>query len=222
MKRWNRRGLRLLIGLVSLAVVVGCGGSLSLTGGSVPIGTSRLKGIVVRADNVLQPVADATLALTLLTDKSQRATPNASKITTDLQGRFDFGPITGGRFSCAIQPLSLTGLDLNWNWFFELPEGTSAQMIAALWPDWFDPHTVRRVTLAPDVLRLRVGDTVRLIATAYDEDDRAIPLGVSLMVEGDIGTLQIGGLFHAEKAGRGKVRAWMPNYEVSAEIQVDP
>src|SRR5436190_1519352 len=54
----------------ALVVVIGCGaGGLGLTGGSVPIGTSRLVGVAVRSDSPATPVANAKV--TLQTGSSQ-------------------------------------------------------------------------------------------------------------------------------------------------------
>jgi hypothetical protein len=211
----ERKGVWLLLPILALAGVFGCGGTvLSLTGGSVPIGTSRLQGIVVRADNVARPVAGALLTL--------RRGSNSSQIAADSQGHFDFGPIAGGDMDCAIQPLPGQGLRTGWDWYFHLPENTGAQLIAALPTYAQDLTAVDHVTLSPTQTVLQRGDWTRFIATAYDHNNAALPLTPSLLLRGDVGTLYADGAFQATKPGSASITAWVNGKEVTAQITVQP
>jgi hypothetical protein len=204
-----------LAGIWLLAAIAGCGGGgLSLTGGSVPIGTSKLRGVVVRADDINQPVPGAALTLSV-GDKQ-------STDVSDQAGSFDFGSIVGGQYSCAIEPPSGSGLRDAWVWYFSLPDDTPAQMVAALWPAGFDPNTVKRVSITPDQYTLRVGETIRFVPTAYDSDDQPLSIRPSLLLEGDLGTLAVGGQFTAAKVGQGEIIAWLNGRFAVAQVKVIP
>lgn len=214
-KKWQRGCLRkvgLLQAICLCAILASCGGPTALTGGSVPIGTSRLQGIVVRAEDVTRSVPDTQLTLT--------RNPYQSLRNSDSQGHFDFGNIIDGYFTCAVKPPSGSGLGENWAWRFYLPPNTNAYLVAAIWPSSFDPTSVRRLTLQPGSITLRPGDSVRFISTAYDQNDNPIPLSMSFLLEGDIGTLSPDGTFQATKAGRGRISIWVTNHTVSADIFV--
>jgi hypothetical protein len=63
---------------------------------------------------------------------------------------------------------------------------------------------------------------VRFIGTAYDQNDNPIPLAMSYLLEGDVGTLSPDGTFQATKAGRGRISVWVTNHTLSADIFVQP
>jgi hypothetical protein len=213
----HRKGAALIsLGVTALllGIVAGCGGRLSLTGGSVPIGTSKLRGVVVRADDINQTAEGAPVTLSI--DDKQ------STVTSGQDGTFDFGSIIGGRYACEIDPPVGSGLRNGWVWYFDLPDDTSAQMVAALWPSGFDPNVVTRVTISPDQHTMRVGETIRFVPTAYGEQDQPLSVRPSLMIVGDLGDLAAGGLFTATKAGDGKMIAWVNGKFAFAQVKVIP
>jgi len=197
---------------VALLAVVGCGGHLALTGGSIPIGTSRLQGIVVRAENVSIPLSGARLAL-----------QSDGKITyreSDPKGRFDFGNVPGGLYLCTVQPGSISGAGAGWAWFFTLSEDTSGYMICSVWPKLFNTASVDRVVLEPPEVKLKVGESVRFASSAFDKTGKVIPFRPSLLLEGGVGTLSVDGTFYANRRGKARVIAWMAGKAIQSTIEV--
>ena len=210
--RWRRR-LRSGIALVVSLHLFGCGGSLNLTGGSVPIGTSRLAGVVVHAENVTQVVPGVQMTLTRGAQMARR--------TADAAGQFDFGAVTDGFYTCTAQTPE-AGFGKGWAWPFSLSPHTPAHLVAALWPDWFAPSTIGHVELAPSALTLHVGDRARFVATAYDSQGRAIPLSLSLLLQGNVGEIGPDGSFRAVAPGHARLTTWLPEHVAQAEITVIP
>jgi hypothetical protein len=200
--------------LLLLTLAAGCGGRLSLTGGSVPIGTSKLRGVVVRADDNNQAVAGAPVTLTI--------GDRHSTVVSDLSGKFDFGPIIGGEYACEIHPPAGSDLRDDWIWYFNLPDDTPAQMVAALWPAGFNPSVVKRVEITPDQYTMRLGETIRFVPTAYDENDQPLSVRPSLMIQGDLGELAAGGQFTALKVGEGRMIAWVNGKFAVAQVKIIP
>lgn len=197
-----------------LLAVIGCGTHLALTGGSIPVGTSRLRGIVVRADNVSVALPSVPMALRSGAATIQRV--------SDAKGLFDFGAVPGGAFSLAIQPGLDGDLSGDWVWSFVLSDNTSAYMTCALWPKSFDARTIDHIALTPSNVTLRVGDSVRFSATAMDKDHQPIPYSPSLLLSSEIGALQADGTFQAARPGQARVVAWMAGKYVQGEIEVLP
>lgn len=192
---------------------VGCGG-LGITGGSVPIGTSRVRGIVARADNLSQPVVGAQVRLSGAAFASDR--------TTDAQGAFDFGRVAEGSFRCAITPPEGSGLRPDWSWDYTVPHDTDMFMIAVLLPSGLDPQSVKRISLTPDSPTVRVGETVRFRATAYDQNDQPIATTPSLLLQNETGTLSPDGTFVATRTGRSRLFARIGDRSVGVYIEVLP
>ncbi len=211
-RRWQRRGGLLLLAM-GVVAAVGCGGA-GITGGSVPIGTSRVRGIVTRADNLSQPVSGAQVRLSIA--------PFASDRTSDAQGAFDFGRVTEGFFRCAITPPEGSGLSLDWSWDYTVPRDTDMFMIAAVLPSGFDLQRVERVSLTPDSPAIRVGETVRFQATAFDQNDQPIAAAPSLLLQNETGTLRPDGTFIATRTGRSRLFARIGDRSVGVNIEVLP
>jgi hypothetical protein len=218
------RAARLLSTLLFTALL-GCSSGLSITGGSIPIGTIRLRGVVIRADNITQVVPN--------TPSSLQLDGNLSRATGNDTGRFDYGFIPGGNFTYTIPPPYGSESGKLWQWQFTLlgkldgsplgvpsVDSTNAQLVATVWPRGFDPATVSSVTLAPNGIRMRVGETVRFVATPLDKNAQAIALAPSLLLEGDIGPLTVDGTFQARKPGVGRLTAWMAGQSLTVEIRV--
>lgn len=248
--RRRQRGFRFGLSLLAaLAFLFGCGaglgvGGVSLTGGSVPIGTSRVKGIVLLAENVSQGVSNATVLLAYVPTTKASGTRAAedkteerdqlnkkkkddedsggSQGTTPESGEFDSGPIIGGTYVLTISTPFGVDLGKDWAWRFTLPDNSTAWMVAALWPRWFDPTVVDHVALTPDTVTLKVGESARFAGTAYDKNNTAIPLSVSYLLTGDIGVLSADGTFRATRPGSARLTAWMHGAVASAQINVLP
>lgn len=214
--RLSRREILAAAGAgIGAALLPGCGGATGITGGSVPLGRSRLQGQIVRADNILAGIAEVPYTLTL----------GASFVNgkSTYEGGFDFNNVAGGSYVFAIRPDRGTDLTPNgWVWRFTVPEGEASTLIAAVWPKWFDPLKVTNMELAPSSIRLKVGQSVRFVTNVYNENSVIVPIYPSMLLTGDIGTLEPEGTFRAAKPGNGTVTVWLPNNERTAAIEVAP
>jgi hypothetical protein len=203
----------LLLLAMAVVAVIGCGG-LGITGGSVPIGTSRVRGIVTRADNLSQAVANAQVRLSVASFSSDR--------NTDAQGGFDFGRVTDGYFICSITPPVGSSLRGDWSWDYVVPRDTDLYMIATILPSSFNLQTVKRVALTPDNPRIKAGDSVRFQATVYDQNDQPIAVTPSLLLQNETGTLSPDGTFVATRTGKSKLFARIGDRTVGVNIEVIP
>ena len=196
-------------------ILTGCGsGKLGLTGGSIPIGTSALQGTVVRADNPSIPVESASVTLA---KGSQH-----DDLATDAHGRFDLRDIAGGTLSMSVQASDSEALRPDWRWDLPLPEGAHAQLIVALWPATFDPNSVTAVMVAPPSYTLRVGDTIRFVATAQDLTGEVLSVMPSLLLVGDSALLASNGAVTGAAPGHATLTAWLHGKTAQADITVIP
>ncbi len=201
--------------LCAVVLLLGCGsGPLGLTGGSIPIGTAVLRGVVVRADNITKPVDEANVSLHLGAKHNDSA--------SDPGGKFDLGTVAGGSYSCVVLPPENSDLGKNWNWEFQLAAGVPAQLVAALWPARFDIASVSRVGLAPGSHTLHVGESIRFVATVYGPGGAALNLYPSLLLSGSVATLRTDGTVTATGIGQATLTAWMAGKFYSANISVIP
>ena len=208
-------GLRVVSILITLMTAGGCGGPQSLTGGSIPIGSSSLLGTVVRADNVSRQVAGVQVTLSM--DASHTATR-----TTDANGQFVFQQIIGGDYACAITPPAGSDLGQNWVWVFNLPDSTRAQIVAAVWPRSFNAYQVNSVALTPTQTTLHVGQSMRFDTSVLNETGQALSMRPSLLLLGDIGDLSADGVLLARTPGHGTLVAWVNGRASTADITVVP
>lgn len=234
--------------LLCLSILANCGGPLALTGGSVPVGASRFSGRVVRADDVTMPVgnADVTVALTTGSRSATRASRDGDPPTGGIggsggtggsggsggglpntrksgpNGEFDFGTIGSGDFTITINPPGGFDLQNPWAWSFTLPSETSGYMIAAQWPTWFKPETVNAVTIAPESITLRPGESIRFVYSATDTSGVVIPLSPSLLLLGSTGGITADGTYTAVNTGHAQVVAWLAGKNATANIVVIP
>jgi hypothetical protein len=199
----------------ALVVIIGCGGGLGLTGGSVPIGTSRLAGIAVRGDSLTTPVPNVKVTL-------QTGSSVATK-GTDSSGHFEFSRIAGGGYECTMDSPAGTGLKTGWSWAFDLPEGSAAQLVAALLPASTDSNSVKETDILPAGATMHVGDTVRFVSSSYGEGHSSIAIAPSLLLSGNIGDLSADGTIHATTVGQAKLLSWVNGNDVKVvQINVVP
>lgn len=197
------------------AYVSGCGsGKLGLTGGSIPIGTASLRGIVVRADNTSTAVDGASVVL-------QRGAQHNDRMT-DTGGAFDMGSIGGGAATCTVHPPDSAALRQDWQWDLPIPDGAPAELIVALWPQSFDPAKVNSVTLAPGQYSLRVGQPIKVVASAYDKNGVRLNVMPSLLIVGSAATIAPNGAITATSSGHVTVTAWLLGKTASADYAVIP
>jgi uncharacterized protein YjdB len=60
---------------------------------------------------------------------------------------------------------------------------------------------VARIEIQPSAVETSVGDTVRLIATAYDSEDNAVDVSMQWFTSYEVGTIDASGTFVAYSAG---------------------
>jgi len=207
-------GCTLLLATIFM-LAAGCGGGpLGLTGGSIPIGTAALRGVVVRADNITQPLEGAVV--TLHTGSLH------NDATSDSNGRFDVGQFAGGAFTCTVQPPENSDLSKEWSWDFSLSNGVPGQIVISLWPARFDPDSVGNVTMSPAQYTLHVGDSVRLVANAYDKNGAILLVKPSFLLAGTGATIQPDGTVNATALGSITIYAWMAGKMATTNIAVIP
>jgi hypothetical protein len=160
----------------------------------------------------LKQVVDTPITLTLGT--------NFERGSTDLSGEFDFGKVIGGEYVLSVTPARGSDLQDVWSWRFVLPVDAVVQLYASVWPQNLDTTTIDTVTLAPPVISLRKGETIRFVAAAKDKDGVALPYAPSLLLVGEVGRLLPEGTFTAEHAGTATLTAWMAGKQTTATIEV--
>ena len=204
-----------IAGTVAACMLLGCGsGKLGLTGGSIPIGTAALRGVVVRADNVSRPIDGAQVSL--------RAGARHNDAASDPNGEFDLGSLAAGSFACVVEPPDNSGLRKGWNWDFPLSDNTPGRLVIALWPSAFDPASVGSVGLSPSSYTLRVGESVRFVAAAYDAAGARLAIAPSLLLTGTGATVAPNGMVLATGPGRLTLTAWVAGRFATANILVIP
>lgn len=220
MKRWiGRFGWHvialLLAALVAILLISGCGGGLnSLTGGSIPIGTTLVTGVVIDSNNPTQIVPDTNVVLVINDTFNQDS--------SDSKGHFDLGTVSAGDYKLNFRPPQGGSGQPTSNWDIRLPDDTRAQIVAAVLPNGFDPSLVDHVKLNPDKITLRVGAGVRFIPSAYDQLGNKLDVTPSLLLVGDVGDLASNGTITAYQAGNAKLTAWLNGKEITADVTVIP
>ncbi len=235
-----------------LVLLYGCGGSglgggdpVAIIGGSVPVGTFR--GVVVRADNPVEHIANATVSIApqsastsgqagadqpvkgLSASAGVRDTTTTSNGTgllqggqqTDLNGNFNLGFSQAGDFVFKVIPPQ-ADLTHNYAWPLTLTDHLDVQVVAALWPTSFDPSIVQSVKMPVDQVTMHIGDTIRFDPFALDKNGNMIPLSLSLMATGGLGTLGSDGTFSASTAGTGQMIGWIGGHSATTQIRVVP
>lgn len=200
-------------GILSLASLSGCGGPTSLSGGSVPLGAA-VRGVVVRADNTSLPVGQANVTLS-------RAGSVLGQ-TVNPAGQFEFRNLAAGIYTCTVQVPPTSDLRNDYEWRFEVAPKNVVRVVAAIPPKSFDPATVDRVEMAPSGIRIKAGDNSRFMTEVFDALNNRLSMGVSLMLSGDVGSIDTSGLFVATKPGTGQVQARLGNATALATVEVTP
>ena len=234
------------IALAAAVVLSGCGGllttrGLNLTGGSVPVGTSKAAIIVDTGSAFSEsPAAQVTMTLNILTSRSVPGTgtpetpiplpPPDSAIlvpvnpTGTLVGKFReylFDNLPAGRYTLTI---SIPNDDTfgAFEWSFDLPAATTARAVASLLPKSFDPTAVTDVAVTPRYVNASIGESVQFMGVAAADSGQLIPYPVSYMLMGDTGELAPSGLFTARRAGNSQLTAWMNGKSATAYMTIVP
>jgi hypothetical protein len=205
-------GLVLIVAVAMLAA--GCGShGLGLTGGSIPIGTARLQGRAVRADDITRPVANASVVLSV--------GEASAEARTDSEGRFSFERIAGGTYLCTIVPAN--GATLRpWSYYFQFPDGARAQLTAGILPSTVDPASIAQVRIVPGHPTVSVGNSVQITAQALDRNGQVMSVRGSLLLVGDLGDMGPDGTLHATKSGSATLVAWAGNSMTIETVTVVP
>ena len=77
-------------------------------------------------------------------------------------------------------------------------------VLVSIFLAWFAPlgaQDVTRIEIQPSAVETSVGDTVHLIATAYDSEDNAIDVSMQWFTSYEVGTIDASGTFVAYSAG---------------------
>lgn len=219
--RWTRRNL--LLGLCALLVGLhGCGGISALSGGSIPIGLTRVYGKVVRADNPLIPLSNASVSLV---SPSVSADKGNFKVNTDANGKFDFPNIPLGAASdivkVSVEPnnSSLRATQLT----FATADKSASNLIVAVPPANFDVSQVAGVVISPTNIKVRTDVTTQLTVRVVNSAGQPLPVVPSLLFNGTTGTLGTDGTFFSTGIGTGSIIAIWSNtiHSDTATIQVD-
>ena len=239
--------------LVALSVA-GCGGlltsrGLNLTGGSVPVGTSKA-AVIVDPGSSADPSLEATVALvpSLAGSPSRMTTPGPTTplppVTDPPPGggnpppgpifpttpggssvgayrEYLFDNLPAGPYSLKVSVPDSAAFS-NYEWPFELPGDSMARAVAALLPSTFDADTVGEVQISPLHVTVSPGETVRFFGAATDYLGAQVPHSVSFMLIGDTGELAPRGVFTARRYGKSRLIAWMNGKSAAADITVVP
>lgn len=204
--------MKLAIWLLPVIVLVpfllGCGGDL--TGGSVPIGPSGLKGTVFQSSDTSSPVPGATVVLT--TSQGQ-----ALETTSDQQGEFSFEEVPPGLATLVVVPPHATSL-LPTSLTVEVTAGTVASSAVALEPS--DPSiSVSGVTVLPSNAVVQEGGSLHFEAKITGSG--VTGLAPTWEVRGGIGRIAPDGTLVATQKGHGQVAASLRGVRGSASVRVE-
>ena len=239
--------------LIALAVS-GCGGlltgrGLNLTGGSVPVGTSKA-AVIVDPGAGADPSTEANVAMvpnggapsrvvpvepvnplppgaepppsgggTAPGDPIFPTTPGGSQAGAYREYLFDNLP--AGHYSLKVSIPNSAAYG-PFEWAFDLPGDSMVRAVTALWPSSFDSDTVGEVQISPRYITVSPGETVRFFGAATNLMGEQIPYSVSFMLVGDTGELAPQGLFTARRLGKSQLVAWLNGKSAAAEINVVP
>ncbi|KKL60359.1 hypothetical protein LCGC14_2206110, partial [marine sediment metagenome] len=81
--------------------------------------------------------------------------------------------------------------------------------------------SLHHITVTPDPVTLKVGDTQSFTATGYDAQNNVVPITPTWSVTGNIGTIDNEGNFSATTLGTGSVEAAASRITGSASVTVD-
>jgi len=183
--------------LLSFPLLSGCGGGggLSLTGGSVPVGTVR--GAVTLPSRAGMPGANIPVVLRDSQGKNHQK-------DTDSQGMFVFSNVPVGPAVITANPHG-GHMARSMTVEVEVEENGEVEIEFALSPE-SDTDDVDKVTLSPASVQVTVGDTVQFTALLEGDDENDDR--VSWVVEGGIGTIDESGRFTATRQGMGRIKAY--------------
>ena len=219
--RGARRALAAVL-LLGAAVLVpgvpGCGGSASLTGGSIPSGgagvtrTGDITGTVVSAAAPDTPL-EAAEVRAVLADGSVRTA------TTDSLGAFAFLGMVAGDVHLEVLPPPQAGAHRRDFVVRVAPdEETAIAVVLESEAGQSLPSPPGTLTLAPQAITVLEGEFVDFrVIFRQTMPPELLPLWI---VEGNVGTISPHGRFHARRAGRGRVVALLADQRAVAEVTV--
>lgn len=193
--------------LLALAMLAGCGGVNSLTGGSVPIGD--VEGHIYYAPgrvDALQPAVDIPVEFR---DASGAVVATTS---TGANGEFSFASLeaTAGRIVAADDARNLVAiLDV-------APDGDET-LVAALVLDAAMPEVTELVITPAEAEELTVGESLTFSASS---PQTTAPVYPSWAVRGKVGAITANGVFTATKQGAGKVIAQVGEVQALVKVKV--
>lgn len=201
-----RQAQRFLALAAVLLAAAGCGDTgltgASITGGSVPIGPTRVAGEAALATSPDEPVVGAEVSVTDSSGTTRTA-------TTDTAGEFSVAGAAAGPAAVHVSAPGMRPLDLNVN----IPPNGTAQLALALVPSDVQEPDVQSLTADHQGIQAKVGDIVRIRATQkFGLGPGGMPsqeMSPSWVVEGGVGEIRHGGpgdaLFVATQAGTGRI-----------------
>jgi hypothetical protein len=207
------RGTGAGLALALLATLAGCGGN-GFTGGGVPIGKSRLKGLVLSAESPRTPVPNALITV--------RARSGSNVFTiqrlTDTLGVFDIADIPTNEVTGEVE-VSVTPENpalRSQQVAFLLSNGRTASLIVSLPRFSYDIAQEMTLRFSPPQATIQPGQSIRFDAQVRDRNGNELPLEPTLLFSDDFGTLNPDGTFRASSAGTGEVFAFWYNAQRAA------
>ena len=219
-RQWVPRASRRVVACIAAVAVaselVGCGAStLSLTGGSIPIGTASIRGVVVRADAASQVLSGASVLLSYESNGTGSTDSNRS-------GGFAFTNIGAGSYWCTLSGQISSGYAQQMRWPINVATGTTVQVLARALPTNFDATQVKQIALTTKNITMHVGDSTMLAAVATGSQGQPLTVQPTIQVLGGLGTLAADGTFTATATGTTRVEAWLDTAEDDTSITIQP
>ncbi len=224
------RALRFLVLAALGLAAAGCGGGLGsiasgITGGSVPIGPTRVAGEAALATQPAQPVVGAQVVVTDATATEQRA-------VTDSSGQFALASAAPGPATLRVSAKGVRPLELPLN----IPSSGVARVALALIPSDVTPGEVQSFTVDHQGIEAQVGEVVRIHSMRQfgpGHDPGSGPgqgpppdLTPSWVVEGGVGIIRHGGpgdaLFEATQVGTGRIIITLGDRQITIPVTVTP
>ncbi len=196
--------------LTAVIMMCGCGhGGLGIpfTGGGFPTGlNTRMSGRVVRADNSLQPLANASITLTVSTTRYVLAQFQA---TSAADGSFSFPAIPTGENSVTAD-IDIVTTDISvqeQKIKFAVSHDQPVQLIAAVPPAGFNINQAASVTVTLSKAIVPIEMNIPFVTKVLDNQGNTIALMPSLLFYGGFGSVGIDNTFYANSSGKGQIIA---------------
>ena len=103
-----------------------------------------------------------------------------------------------------------------------LRRNLASLLILLAWSGPLRAQDVARVEIQPSAVEASVGDTVRLIATVYDNDNNVVNVPIQWFTSYEVGTIDANGMFVAYAVGEREIGVMVGEQHTTIPVAVRP